>query len=362
MLAQFVALGWSNLITRLMPRFGEQDASLRRGFVKRSFQFPAAAIVIAVAGLMVVSDLIADAPLAIAVLYTAATLPLVTLCLLLRSYLSGLARPLSAVFQSEALPMMSTLILFMVLGADTLKDAVTCYVAGHVIAVTLQAISLHRPIARFLSHPETSTTSGPWLATSLLTLVGFGGKLLIDRTDTLLLAPIAGMDVLAQYGSVTRLTLLLLFAPTMLLPIFGPRVSAAFHAGDTAGMRRLVTIQLVVIMCALAPLVAFLLWSPEMILDWAFGGGYAEAAGLVPLVVLTQCVFALSLPFSSLMLMTEGEKRYALSSLWGCIVNFGLGAPLIYMYGMTGAAIATFLAVLTMTLTLAPTASRLLRG
>lgn len=362
MLSQFSAMGWSNLITRMTPRFGDEDAALRRGFVKRSFQFPAGATLAAIAGLLIVSMQIhGDPALAIAVRYTAFTLPLVTLCLILRSYLAGMGRPFSAVFQSETLPMAGTLALLLGLGSSTLEQAVACYVVAHVFAVMLQAVALYKPLGKFLAHAQTQTNSRQWVATSLLTLVGFGGKLLMDRTDTLLLAPIAGMEALAQYGSVTRLTLLLLFVPTMLLPIFGPRVSAAYHAGDNATMRRLVTIQVLVVAGALAPLVLFLLWSPAAILDLAFGGGYAEAAGLVPLVIVTQCLFALSLPFSSLMLMTSGEMRYALASFYGCIVNFGLGIPLIHLYGVTGAAIATFLGVLTMTLALVPTAIRLLR-
>jgi len=267
LLSSFANLGWSNLVTRMMPRLLTEDPALRQGFIVRSIQLPATATVVICIGLLVSSRLpTVSGDFALPLILTAAALPPVAACFLLRSYLVAIGKPVLGVFAGEAIPLVGASSLFWIISPGDLVTASLCFIAAHVFGVVVQLALLVPYVREFMAGAERRFATSDWVRVALLTLVGFAGKLLMDRSDTILVAPILGLEALAQYGAVTRLTVLIMFIPVVLLPIFAPQMSRAYAESNGEQMRRLLSIQLGLILLSLAPIVAVLVMFPEVVL------------------------------------------------------------------------------------------------
>ena len=72
-------------------------------------------------------------------------------------------------------------------------------------------------------------------------------------------------------------------------------------------------------------------------------------------------MFAYALPFSSMLIMTDGERPYAICSLLGLFVYVSFGLLLIPTKGIHGASVAMVLATGTMSAGLIWTALRRLK-
>lgn len=362
LIVQIGTLGWLNLSRRMAARFDEVDPALAKGFLLRSFQIPTAVVaIICVLMILLSYTQWVDRGLSDSIFYTGiVSLPLL-FNLILREYLAALNRPALSILSSETIPLGLTLALLFATGANDLRGAAFCVLTGSLFALILQVLITAKPFRTLLASATTIYDTRRWSRIAAYTLVGYGGKLLMDRMDSLLLAPIAGLDQLAFFNSAVRIANLMLLVPTILLPVFAPRISKAYMNNDVRQLRFEVFVQLALIGLSVGPLATALVLFPNEIIGFVFGDTYREAGNIMWLVVISQTLFAFSLPLSNLLMMTDGETAYAAASVGAVSVNFILGLLLISSYSITGAAIATAISTFILAAILTVSASKYLK-
>lgn len=153
-----------------------------------------------------------------------------------------------------------------------------------------------------------------------------------------------GQALVGQYHCGRILPNLLLSLAMLLGGVLLPYLSADWEHGNRARVReRLRAVTLLVSFGFTAFSVAALLASP-LLFDWVFEGRYAEAQVIMPLA-LTQCVWAgLTIVVQSYLLCAERGKQVTAILAAGLMINCFLNWPLIQLWGLTGAVIATTIA------------------
>ncbi|WP_195930498.1 MATE family efflux transporter [Hyphomicrobium album] len=352
-------LGWLALCRKMASSFDFIGPELAKGFLLRSIQIPVVSVLSICFGLLILAASGVLGPsLTEPIAYTAvASVPLLA-NYMLKEYLSGLGRPALSVFSSETVPLALAVVLMLVFGVTSLPEAVLCVIAGSVAGAILQLVVASKLLEDVLASPVRTYQTAAWSRMAAFTFVGVGGKLLMDRLDSLLLAPLAGLEQLAQYNSAVRTANLLLLMPVILLPVFAPRVSRAFLQGDVRRLRFEILVQLAIIAAVLVPAAIALIAFPSFFLSTLFGEPYARASSYMWLVVLSQVIFAATLPLSNMLVMTDGEYPYAAASVVGLLVNVVAGVLLIPHLSATGAAIASFIAMAAMAAILTSAAAR----
>ena len=354
LVVQLGTLGWLNLIRRMAARIDFEDADLAKGFVLRSLQIPC----LLVASICLVLTIAAlsgslEPSLSKSILYTAIVAVPVLVNSILREYLAGFDHPTISVVFSETLPFAMTIAALLAIQHPNLEAACACLVASVAVSTGIQLKFVLPRLRQATAAGQAAFQTKAWSRIAALTVVGYGGKLLMDRMDALLLAPIAGLDQLAYFNSATRLTSLLLLVPIVLIPVFSPRVSEAFRAHDTRQLRFEVFLQIVAITVTVVPAAIALHLSPNSLVAAIFGEKYSSAGDIMWLVISAQALFAFALPFSNLLVMTNGEKAYAAASIVGFTLNFVSGVILIPRYNIWGAAVATLIGTASLSLILA---------
>jgi O-antigen/teichoic acid export membrane protein len=362
LVVQLGTLGWLNLIRRMAAKLDLEHPDLAKGFVLRSLQIPCLLVI----SICIVTTIVAlsgslEPALSKTMLYTAIVAFPLLINSILREYLAGFNRPTISVLYSETLPFALTIAALLAIRKPSLEAACACMVASFIISIAIQLKIIGPHLWQMMQTGHAAFQTKAWSRIAALTVVGFGGKLLMDRMDTLLLTPIAGLDQLAYFNSATRLTGLLLLVPVILIPVFSPRVSKAFHEHDFRQLRFEVFLQIAAIAVTVVPAAIALQFSPNSLIAAIFGEKYASAGDIMWLIIIAQTLFAFALPFSNLLVMTNGEMPYAAASLFGFAVNFVLGLILIPLFSIWGAAVATLVSTASLSLILVIAGSRTLR-
>jgi O-antigen/teichoic acid export membrane protein len=359
---QLGSVGWLNLIRREASRFSMRESSYVRGFVLRSIQIPFfiwGILFIICSGLLLhgsFSDALKE-PLFYCLMLTTPLL----LASILREYLAGFGRPAMSVLTSEAIPFVLALAAFVYFGIGTAKEAVVYMLICQLIGFSVQLFLLLPRFIQYLKPFITVYDTKKWAKTAGFTVVGYGGKLLMDRMDILLIAPLAGMEQLAIFNSTSRISAVMLMVPLVLIQFFSPRIGRFFGRQDVAGLRAEIVLQLKLTSIALFPIVAFMIMYSDQVMGWVFGAKYIEGADILWLSVLANVMFAYALPYSSLLIMTNGERPYAISSLVGLLIYVLTGLILIPISGIHGASVAMVVATFAMSIGLIWTASKRLK-
>jgi O-antigen/teichoic acid export membrane protein len=166
-------------------------------------------------------------------------------------------------------------------------------------------------------------------------------KLLMSKTDVLMLAPMAGLIETGVYGAALRLTVLQTMPIVVLSTVLSPRLSQAFAQGRTAQLRRLFSIGLCLAIAASVPLALVLILVGPAIAALLLGPDYFAIGPVITPLAVAQCGAALGIITTSFLIMTGRERAFGLFSAIALGVNIALNAALIPSLGASGAAIAT---------------------
>lgn len=350
-LVQIGSLGWLNLIRREATRFDVTASDLARGFILRSFQIPILGVALSCVLFYLPSHLESfDQHLSQSVRYSVMLAIPSLFSSILREYLASLKRPAASVLCNETIPMMVTVAFVLLLGIQSVDACVWLLIAVQTACLAPQALMLYPAYARFFASADIAYKSLDWTKAAFLTVLGYGGKLLMDRMDTLMIAPMAGMEALAQFNSINRIASLQLIVPVILIPVFSPLISDAFAKRDVLRLRSEIFLQIGIILVTSVPFSLVLFLFPNYVMSAIFGAKFAGSSDILWLSVTSNLLFSFALPFGVLLLMTDGEKPYATGSLCGLTV-YALGVyELIPTYGIHGAAWAMLAGTMVLTL------------
>lgn len=346
-------LGWLTTSRKMAARFDLVDPAIAKGFLIKSFQIPIASILLVVVAILAVAASgVWDKDFSTLWIWTAlASLPLFA-NVMLREYLAGLGKPVLSTLTGDTLPLGISVAVIILLRISTVEGAVLAIIGASFCTTAVQLVYTIPRFRTILSGPEPTYETRAWVGIATLAVVGSGGKMLIDRLDSLLLAPIAGLSQLAHYNSALRLTNLLMLMPAVLLPVFAARVGKAFETGNIALLQKYMVAQLALTAAGCIPFLLILAFFPTLILQLVYGPAYGEAADYLIVITLSQSLFAMSLPFSNLLVMADGERPYAMASVLGLVVNVAVGLLLIPTAGACGAAWAALSGTVALSLVL----------
>jgi len=347
--AQVAGLGWYSLIRKKSATFHDVTnysiSNESKGFFIASFIFPICWMIITVlvlygaiyfkfsSGQMehgIQSAIILVLPLLLANIF--------------REYLVGLGSIRVGVLLGEVLPLLFTLIAILLAADLNALNIIATLSMAYTFSIFVQAIILKRLMPRnvFLGKPVLELKS--YLTSSFQRALGAGSRFLTDKVDVVLIAPIVGVVQMAEFNSANRISLVILIIPLALLEYFSSRVSRDFHQGKFEEVKKHVMLQLKVLTMLLVPVWGVSVLFGNDILQFFFGKGLHFSSDLLEILLLANILFACSLPFSSLLLMTDGERSYAWVNSLSLITCFIASYYSASYYGPIGAAMALLLA------------------
>ncbi len=336
---QLATLGWLPLIRREIARVPETPSGLVRGFILRSFQIPLAAAALASLGLFGFGAVWGTnggpgyfALLALLALLQAASS-------ILREYLAALSMPALGFLFADSLPVALACLGLWVLMPQQAEQPILVFALGTLFAAGLQGLIVFLRLKAHLHVTTAVYKTREWVKYGLFSLVGFGGRALIDRLDIIFLGAVSFSASLALFNSTMRITGLLLLAPVIMLPVFSPLISRAHQNDQGEQLRRDMVLQTALIALAVLPFVALLLAFPTQITTTVFGPDYKVERDLWLCVIASQVFFAFSIPWGNFFLMTNGERMYGLAHLVALALALGIAATRIATMGMMAVAI-----------------------
>ncbi|HEY2603723.1 MAG TPA: flippase [Thermoleophilaceae bacterium] len=173
------------------------------------------------------------------------------------------------------------------------------------------------------------------------------------QIDSVLLLQIAGAKEAGFYGAAYGFLGPLTFLPAAVMGSFFP-VLAAVYGRDPDRARRLVQIAAEAMAIISVPVLAGAIALSVPIVHFLYGPGFHRSAGLLPILMIAFVSICFGSLSGFLAPVLDLQKRLAVYSALGAVLNIGLNAALIPSYGAFGSAWATVATeILTMTLMLA---------
>lgn len=281
-------------------------------------------------------------------LWFTALIPLSVGIQLMSSFFLGFKKPSFTVFvENIGLSLVSLIaVVLFLLVRESLTSVLVAQVIAHTIvflAGLLYAVR-HFPIPmrgreRVMMGKELLLFSIPLFASTALSY-------LMVQTDTLMLGYYTASDQLGFYNAAyllaSVLPVFLMAASNMFLPVASGLVAREHHR-ELRNIYRSTTKWLFIFTLPL--FLTFFLF-PSQTMSIAFGGGYPTAAQALQLLCLGDFVHTLLGP-NGMTLVAYGHSRILLlSTAVATVTNVILNAILIPRHGITGAATASFIALI----------------
>ncbi len=349
--AQVAGLGWYSLIRKQSATFHDaenlnySDSNESKGFFIASFLFPICWMVV---GILVLYGSIyfkfSSEQLGGSI-ESAMTLVLpLLLANIFREYLVGLGAVRAGVLLGEVFPLLFTLSAISLAANLKALNIIIILSISYTFSVLVQAIYLKRLMPKNVFRGKPVIELKGYLVSSFRRALGAGSRFLTDKVDVILIAPIVGIVQMAEFNSANRISLVILLMPLAMMEYFSSRVSRDFQQGEFEKVKKHVMFQLKVLTILLVPVWIVSVFFGDKILQIFFGESFQFSSDLLAILLLANMLFAYSLPFSSLLLMTDGERSYAWVNFLSLVVCFTACFYSAYYYGSIGAAASLLLA------------------
>ncbi|MFC6670558.1 oligosaccharide flippase family protein [Marinobacterium aestuariivivens] len=151
-------------------------------------------------------------------------------------------------------------------------------------------------------------------------------------------------EQLAQLAVAQRTAMLTSFVLTAVNLVVAPRFAAMHKKGDIDAMRRVALTSVRLMLLAATPMVAVMLLLPDRLM-WLFGNEFVEGAHLLQILAIGQFINVATGSVGFLLSMTGHEKDLRNNLLLVAPCSVLLSFLVIPVYGATGAAVATAVAV-----------------
>jgi O-antigen/teichoic acid export membrane protein len=199
-------------------------------------------------------------------------------------------------------------------------------------------------------HPEDTENQtdlmpkGEWLHYGLTMIFITGSAVVLKQTGVIMLGILDGLEESGLFGAASRISYLTTFALTSVNMIIAPRIAGLYTKNNHAALQTLLN-EAAIIIAAFTFVVVFILGMGTEFLMGLFGEDFTGASTALRILLISQMIGALTGPVGYLMAMTGHHKQAAYIFFGAAILNIILNFILIPIYGVTGAAIASGLAM-----------------
>lgn len=174
----------------------------------------------------------------------------------------------------------------------------------------------------------------------LIALTSFGW-LIITQTDVLTLTYLSTLENVGLYNVALPLSLLLLLFMRPIIAVYYPYVTSLVAQKKFSALGDAITLVYRYIFAFLLPFSLILIVFPEEVISFLFSEKYIAAAPVLSYLSIGMLFYALSL-FNSIVFNGLGKAKYMACCVGGiAILNLLLNIILIPIFGITGAALAT---------------------
>lgn len=348
-LAVVATLGFDTSTLRFVASYRATGAwGSLRAFVRTSLRWVAAASAALAAGLLGVVlalDRRLSEPLADAFLAGALLLPALTLLLIASTQLRGLKLVTASMLPQWLLRPGLIAMLAWLLTAFLVEPPMAwkLVLADAALTAGLAAAllgRLHRSLPAVEPAAVDRELRRSWASTSLTLLALSGIRLLMNRTDVLMLGVLVDSTAAGVYAVASQMAVLVGFGLMAVNMIAGPLVAELHTQGRTEDLQRLVTLaSRGVLAFAVVTAAGLIACGPWLLALY----GEEFAAAYPPLVLLTcaQVISGAAGSVGFLLAMTGEERLAAWTTAAGGVLNVVLNALLIPHFGLIGAAAAT---------------------
>jgi O-antigen/teichoic acid export membrane protein len=230
-------------------------------------------------------------------------------------------------------------------GTPDAAGALWAMIGACAIAALVQSLLVYSGIRKHLAKVKPAFHARHWFTVSFSFLMIDGFRMLLDNTDVLMIGRLLDPDAVAVYFAVIRTAGLVAFVSFSIIALAVPKFAEIHSTGTCQELEKLVSdvIQLIFWPSLLMAIVLALLGPFVLSL---FGAGFEKGYPAM-LVVLTGLVLrSATIPVEYLLNMTGHHKDTMRVYALAAVANVGLNFWLIPAYGILGAAIATYTAML----------------
>jgi O-antigen/teichoic acid export membrane protein len=255
------------------------------------------------------------------------------------------------------------LVLLASLGLRRHTDAPLVMMAtlvGSIAALGLASLAMRRlrPSAFTIILPEYAAAT--WRHTAVPLVIIGAAEALLNRTGVVLLGWFGETREAGIYSLAFNIAFLVVLPRAAINTLFAPTISSLFTRRDQVTLQALVTKAASWTLCAAVCIAFVLAILAEPILTW-FGKDFADGVPALRILLVGQVIAASYGSQLSVMTMTEHERGAAGLLILSAAVNVVASIVFISMLGLTGAAIATTIALIVWNVAMAFFISRHLR-
>lgn len=351
------SLGFNASIKRFAAQYNNPENSSKLAILYRSVLkliLPLSltlALILYITAPLIANQIYNDPSITIPLRIVAFTLPVFTFMMFNVEFINGLKLVhISEFFRSLNQQLITLLILLFFLGAGLLKYyPIIFYASAISFALIFTTIYLLRVLRRINSKSKVRLVASQLdfrshLLISIPMIFSTFIQMLNGRIDTLMIGIFEDTGTIGIYSAAFKITMIINFVLTSLKTIATPKISELFWAKKIHELKSLIYKVSVLIFIFSLPVCILLVMFAEPILVF-IDADFDQ--GTVPLIILafSQLINSFCGLVAVFLNMTGDQvyftKLIAISTLVNVILNY----VLIPEYGMTGAAIATFVSI-----------------
>jgi O-antigen/teichoic acid export membrane protein len=211
------------------------------------------------------------------------------------------------------------------------------------LATVIWGVSRLRPAS--LATASIAYEAQEWRRAALALLFIGTVRVLLGRSDLLMLGMLADTTSVGIYAVASRIAELVAFALTAINVIFAPHIAALHARGDRTGLQAMVTTT-----ARWAALSAVLIGLPLFVLAGTvlslFGDAFTSGEVVLRILLVGQIFNAAAGSVGQVLVMTGHERQAAAVVAIAAVAQIGLNAVMIPLFGPEGAAVTRMLTVI----------------
>jgi O-antigen/teichoic acid export membrane protein len=368
LLAIPAALGLPNLLIRLVATYEARgDWGLLRGLLQRANQvvLPASGGLALAAALIgwILADHLPSGSL-FTFWIAMATLPLLSLGQLRTAALRGLRHVLAGqtpeTLVKPGLFLLLAAGVYLALGAGRFDPAwaMAMQLAAIAASFSVGATLLLRRVPKDVWHADAGYSGRAWAVSAAPLLVVGGMQVINSYTDILMLGSMKGAAAAGVYRAVWELASLISFSLIAANMALAPAIARLWATGDRAQLQRMVTAAARGTLALSLPLGLLFILGGRLVLEVVFGAAFASGATALAILSGAQLANVAVGSVGYILMMTGHERDAALGVGVAAVVNVALNGLFIPFWGISGAAAATGISLVTWNLLLVWRVSR----
>lgn len=255
------------------------------------------------------------------------------------------------------------LVVLASLGLGWHTDAPMVMIAtlvGSIAALGLASVAMSRLRPGVLANALPEYAAATWRHTAIPLMIISAAEALLNRTGVVLLGWFGETREAGIYSLAFNISFLVMLPRTAINTLFAPTISSLFARKDQVTLQALVTKAASWTLCAAGCIALVLAVLAGPILTW-FGNGFADGVPALRILLVGQVIVASYGSQLSVMTMTEHEYGAAALLILSAAGNVVASIVFISIFGLTGAAIATVIALIFWNVAMAFFISRHLR-